>query len=40
LAPFVDFYVSAEGLALAGEVGYVALSEEQAQATRDAWEGR
>lgn len=40
LAPFVDFYVSAEGLALAGEVGYVALTEEQGQAARDAWEGR
>jgi phosphate transport system substrate-binding protein len=40
LAPFVDFYVSAEGLALAGEVGYVALTEDQGQATRDAWEGR
>jgi phosphate transport system substrate-binding protein len=39
VAPFVDFYVS-DGLALAGEVGYVALSEEQGQATRDAWEGR
>jgi phosphate transport system substrate-binding protein len=40
LASFVDFYVSAEGLTLAGEVGYVALTEEQGQATRDAWEGR
>ena len=40
LAPFVDFYVSAEGLALAGEVGYVPLTEEQGQATRDAWEAR
>ena len=40
VAPFVDYYVSAEGLALAGEVGYVALTEEQGQATRDAWEGR
>jgi phosphate transport system substrate-binding protein len=40
LAPFVDYYVSAEGLALAADVGYVALSEEQGQATRDAWEGR
>ncbi len=38
--PFVDFYVSDEGLALAGDVGYVALTAEQAQATRDAWEGR
>jgi phosphate transport system substrate-binding protein len=40
LTSFVDFYVSAEGLALAGEVGYVALTEEQGQATRDAWDGR
>lgn len=40
VAPFVDYYVSADGLALAGEVGYVALTEEQGQATRDAWEGR
>lgn len=40
LASFVDYYVSADGLALAGEVGYVALTEEQAQATRDAWEAR
>jgi len=39
VAPFVDYYVS-EGLALAGEVGYVALTDEQAQATVDAWEGR
>ncbi|MBA2263640.1 MAG: substrate-binding domain-containing protein [Chloroflexi bacterium] len=39
VAPFVDYYVS-EGLALAGEVGYVPLTEEQAQATADAWEGR
>ena len=40
VAPFIDYYVSGEGLALAGEVGYVALTEEQGQATRDAWEGR
>lgn len=40
VAPFVEFYVSEEGLALAGDVGYVALTEEQGQATRDAWEGR
>ena len=29
LVSFVDFYVSAEGLALAGEVGYVALTERE-----------
>jgi phosphate transport system substrate-binding protein len=40
LASFVDFYVSDEGLPLAGEVGYVPLNAEQAQATRDAWAGR
>ena len=40
LPAFVDFYVSPEGLALAGEVGYVALTEEQGQATRDTWEAR
>jgi len=39
VAPFVDYYVS-EGLALAGEVGYVALTEEQGQATVDAWDAR
>lgn len=39
VASFVDYYV-AEGLPLAGEVGYVALTDEQAQATVDAWEGR
>lgn len=39
LAPFVDYYV-AEGLALAGDVGYVALTDEQSQTTADAWEGR
>ena len=39
VAPFVDYYVS-EGLALAGDVGYVALTDEQAQATVDAWDGR
>jgi phosphate transport system substrate-binding protein len=40
VAPFVDYYLSADGLALAGEVGYVVLTEEQGQATRDAWEAR
>lgn len=40
VAPFVEFYVSDEGLALAADVGYVALTADQAQATRDAWNGR
>ena len=39
LGPFIDFYVT-EGLALAGDVGYVARTDEQGQATADAWEGR
>jgi phosphate transport system substrate-binding protein len=39
VASFVDYYVS-DGLALAADVGYVALTDEQAQATVDAWEGR
>jgi phosphate transport system substrate-binding protein len=39
LASFVDYYVS-DGLALAGEVGYVPLTDEQGQATRGAWDGR
>lgn len=38
--PFVDFYLSAEGLALAGEVGYVPLTDAQAEASRTVWEGR
>ena len=40
VAPFVDFYMSADGLAIAGEVGYVALTDEQGQGARDAWDGR
>jgi hypothetical protein len=36
----VDYYVSADGLELAGAVGYVSLTEEQGQATRDAWAAR
>ena len=39
VASFVDYYVS-DGLPLAADVGYVALTDEQAQATVDAWEGR
>ena len=39
VASFVDYYVS-DGLALAADVGYVALTDEQAQATVEAWEGR
>ncbi|HEX2140792.1 MAG TPA: hypothetical protein VHK28_00780, partial [Candidatus Limnocylindria bacterium] len=38
--PFVDYYLSPDGLALAGEVGYVPLTDDQGQAARDAWEAR
>lgn len=34
---YVDFYVG-DGIAAADEVGYVALAEDDLQATRDAWE--
>lgn len=34
---YVDLYVSAEGLALAGDAGYVVLPEDRAQASADAW---
>ena len=40
LSSFVDYYVSPEGLALAADVGYVALTDEQAQETASAWDGR
>lgn len=34
---YVDLYVSDEGLAEAGEAGYVALPAEEATASADAW---
>jgi phosphate transport system substrate-binding protein len=37
LAPFVDFYLSDEGISSVTEEGYVALPDDQLQATRDAW---
>ncbi len=40
LASFIDYYVSPDGLALAADVGYVALTDEQAAGTLEAWEGR
>lgn len=40
LAPFVDFYLSEEGLNSVGEVGYVDLAEEDVAATLDAWEAK
>jgi phosphate transport system substrate-binding protein len=40
LEPFVDFYLSDEGLASVSEVGYVDLAEEDLQATLDVWESK
>jgi phosphate transport system substrate-binding protein len=40
VAPFVDFYLSDEGIAAVSEVGYVELPDDELQATREAWEGR
>jgi len=37
LQPFVDFYLSDQGIAQAAEVGYVALPAEELEATRAAW---
>lgn len=37
---FVDYYLSDEGIASATEVGYVALPEEDLDATRSLWEER
>ncbi len=38
LGPFVDFYLSDEGLASVAEVQYIDLSAERVTATRTAWE--
>ena len=38
LAPFVDFYLSDEGLASVEEVQYVSLPTERIEASRSAWE--
>lgn len=38
LQPFVDFYLSDEGLASVEEVEYISLPDDRIQATRDAWE--
>ena len=38
LAPFVDFYMSDEGLASVEEVQYVSLPEDRIEAARSAWE--
>jgi phosphate transport system substrate-binding protein len=40
LVDFVDFYLSDEGIASVGEVGYVPLSDEQLEETRAIWEAR
>ncbi len=40
LAPFVDFYLSDEGMAAVAEAGYVDIPEEDLEATRQAWEDR
>jgi len=38
LQPFVDFYLSDEGLASVEESEYISLPDDRIQATRDAWE--
>ncbi|WP_195210465.1 substrate-binding domain-containing protein [Actinomarinicola tropica] len=40
LAAFVDYYLSDEGIASVGEVGYVPLADEDLEATRSLWEAR
>jgi phosphate transport system substrate-binding protein len=37
IAPFVDYYLSDEGLAKVSEVGYVQLPADEVEATRAAW---
>ena len=37
IAPFVDFYLSDEGMAKVAEVGYVQLPADEVEATRAAW---
>jgi phosphate transport system substrate-binding protein len=37
IAPFVDYYLSDEGMAKVSEVGYVQLPAEELEATRAAW---
>ena len=39
LAPFVDFYLSDDGISSVTEEGYVALPADQLEATRSTWEG-
>ncbi|HUG84936.1 MAG TPA: substrate-binding domain-containing protein [Euzebya sp.] len=40
LEAYIDFYMSDEGFASVAEVGYVPLTDEEIQITRDAWENR
>ena len=40
LGDFVDFYLSEEGIAAVGEVGYVPLSDEALAQTRARWNAR
>jgi phosphate transport system substrate-binding protein len=40
LAPFIDFYLSEEGIASVAEAGYVDIPSEELDATREAWESR
>ncbi len=40
LAAFVDYYLSDEGIASVGEVGYVPLAQDDLDATRALWEAR
>jgi ABC-type phosphate transport system substrate-binding protein len=37
LQPFVDFYLSDEGIANAGTVGYVPMPAEELETVRAAW---
>jgi phosphate transport system substrate-binding protein len=38
VGPFVDFYLSDEGLASVEEVQYISLPDDRIEATRSAWE--
>jgi phosphate transport system substrate-binding protein len=40
VAAYVDFYMSDEGFASVGEVGYVDLADDELEATKSAWENR
>jgi phosphate transport system substrate-binding protein len=40
LGPFVDFYLSDDGIQYASEVGYVQLASEDLEATRSVWESK